>query len=303
LELIRTSNWFYTPSGEERGYIDPETLKELWFHTGTACNLACPFCLEGSSPGDKRLELITFEDAKPLIDEALELGVEQFSFTGGEPFLVKDLIKILEYAASFRPCLVLTNATLPVHKRIHQLRVLAEQNLPVRFRVSLDYCDADKHDAGRGQGNFALALEGLKKLHEAGFDVSVARQMEQAENSAQVDQAYKSLFKSVQLPEDLTIISFPEFSTPGNPLEVPEVTTHCMTAYQDEDSRKAFMCAFSKMVVKQSGKMEVYACTLVDDDPDYVLGTSLRESMQHRIRMKHHRCYSCFAYGASCSET
>jgi hypothetical protein len=62
------------------------------------------------------------------------------------------------------------------------------------------------------------------------------------------------------------------------------------------------MCAFSKMVVKKNGNMRVYACTLVDDDEEYDLGSTLKESLKERISMKHHRCYSCFAYGASCSE-
>ena len=56
------SDWLVTSSGDPRGYIQPHTLNELWFHTGTACNLACPFCLEGSSPGDNRLERITLAD-------------------------------------------------------------------------------------------------------------------------------------------------------------------------------------------------------------------------------------------------
>jgi hypothetical protein len=63
------------------------------------------------------------------------------------------------------------------------------------------------------------------------------------------------------------------------------------------------MCAFSKMVVKHNGRLRVYACTLVDDDGEYDLGGSLREAMLKRVSMRHHRCYSCFAFGASCSET
>ena len=62
------------------------------------------------------------------------------------------------------------------------------------------------------------------------------------------------------------------------------------------------MCNFSKMVVKKNGSMGVYACTLVDDDSDYDLGSTLSESMKIRIMLRHHRCYSCFAFGASCSE-
>ncbi len=51
-----------------RGYIQPALLKELWFHTGTGCNLRCSFCLEGSKPGDNRLNPLTLKDAKPFIE-------------------------------------------------------------------------------------------------------------------------------------------------------------------------------------------------------------------------------------------
>ncbi len=56
------------------------------------------------------------------------------------------------------------------------------------------------------------------------------------------------------------------------------------------------------MVVKKNGRMRVYACTLVDDDDDYDLGDSLAAAQKKRIRMHHHRCYTCFAFGSSCSE-
>ena len=69
-----------------------------------------------------------------------------------------------------------------------------------------------------------------------------------------------------------------------------------------ETDRAAFMCSFSKMVVKKDGRMRVYACTLVDDDPDYDLGGNLGEVMPIRVMLKHHRCYTCFAAGTSCSE-
>ena len=113
------NDWTHTPAGETRGYIDPHALHELWFHTGTACNLACPFCLEGSKPGDNRLDRVTLADVRPFMDEALTLGVKQFSFTGGEPFIIKDFVNMLRYASSHRPCLVLTNGTEPVLKRLH----------------------------------------------------------------------------------------------------------------------------------------------------------------------------------------
>lgn len=292
----------FTPSGEPRGYIDPHTLRELWFHTGTACNLACPFCLEGSKPGDRRLDRIKLEDARPFIDEAVALGVEQFSFTGGEPFIVKDFVNILSYAASYRPCLVLTNGTDALLKRLHQIEPLRHCPHPVSFRISIDYPDRDRHDAGRGAGNFDKAWKSLCALHALGFRVSLARQMDRGEDAARVDAAFRALAEERGLPSDLTIVSFPDFLTPGATANVPDVTEHCMTTYQTEASRRQFMCAFSKMVIKKAGRMRVYACTLVDDDESYDLGGTLAESTGKRIMLHHHRCYSCFAFGSSCSE-
>jgi hypothetical protein len=291
-----------TPDGEPVGYIQPTSLRELWFHTGTACNLSCPFCLEGSKPGDGRLDRITLRDARPLIDEAVALGVEQLSFTGGEPFIVKDFVNILRYASTFRPCLVLTNGTDPVLKRIAQIETLVAQPHPVAFRISIDFPNEQRHDAGRGAGSFAKAWQSLALLQRRGFRVSIARQAEKNEDAAAVDAAFRRLAVRHGLPAATTIVAFPDFLTPGAAPVVPQITEHCMTTYHSAESRGAFMCAFSKMVIKKQGAMRVYACTLVDDDESYDLGGSLAESLGKRILLHHHRCYSCFAYGSSCSE-
>lgn len=298
----RSTDWLVTPAGDPRGYIEPHTLDELWFHCGTACNLSCPFCLEGSKPGDTRLDRIKLVDAKPFIDEAVALGVRQFSFTGGEPFIVRDIINILAYASRYLPCLVLTNGTDVVLKRLHHIRQLIGSAQPISFRISIDFPDEDRHDAGRGAGNFRKALTALQILHNMGFGVSVARQMEPDEDSETADAHYRTLLADYNLPTDLQIVSFPDFDLPNSDRKVPAVTEDCMTRYQNEETRRQFMCAFSKMVIKKAGRMQVYACTLVDDDDDYNMGSSLAESIGQQIRMRHQRCYSCFRFGSSCSE-
>lgn len=295
-------DWLTAPDGSPRGYIQPQELTELWFHTGTICNLSCPFCLEGSKPGDDRLNKVSLDDVKPFIDEAVAMGVQKFSFTGGEPFVIKDMIKILDYALDYKPCLVLTNATNPLKMRLDQLEPLLDKPNPLNFRISFDYPDPERHDAGRGQGNFFLSLATMKELNQLGFKISIARQREVDENIQQVDAQYQNYFKQAGVPQQTRIVSFPDFLKPGSLTNVPHITEACMTNYHSEESRNAFMCNFSKMVVKQDGKMRVYACTLVDDDNDYDLGGSLDEAMRARVMLKHHRCYSCFANGASCSE-
>lgn len=302
MKMNHSDAWLFTSQNQPRGYIQPQRLDELWFHTGTGCNLSCPFCYEGSGPGNQRIEFLTLEDAQQFIDEALELGVKRFAFTGGEPFVNPRIVSMLAAALEQRPCLVLTNATRPLISQLDEVVKLRDKPHPLKFRVSLDHPNPARHDAARGAGNFSRALDTLGRLHRAGFEVSIARLMQAGEDSAAVDRAYAPRLAAVGLPEDVMIIGFPEFHRPGSLPEVPEISETCMTRYLDSAQRAAFMCNFSKMVVRKQGRCGVYACTLVDDVSGYDLGPTLREAMGERVLLGHHRCYSCFACGASCSE-
>ena len=229
---IDREDWRVTSKGDPRGYIQPKSLRELWFHTGTTCNLRCPFCLEGSKPGDNRINAITFEDAKPFIDEALTLGCEQFSFTGGEPFIIPEFVKILDYALEHRPCLVLTNGTEPVLNRLSEVLPLLEKPHALKFRISLDFPDPKRHNKGRGPGTFEKSVDCLGRLHAYGFDISIARHMEKGEDVAAVDALFYPFLEKVGVPNSINIVSFPDFLTPGETAEVPEITENCMTQYQ-----------------------------------------------------------------------
>ncbi|OEY66204.1 radical SAM protein [Marinobacter sp. X15-166B] len=296
-----SDSWTHTRDGQPRGYIDARRLRELWIHTGTACNLSCPFCLEGSHPGDGRIPGMTLKDAQPFIQEALDMGVEQFSFTGGEPFVIRDFVHLLDYASRQRPCFVLTNATDPLLKRRHQLLPLLRNPHPIHFRVSLDFPDAARHDKDRGAGSFNKALEGIRWLHEQGFRVSIARQTDVGEVPARVEAGYRAIFRQWGIPEDLAFTAFPDLGVPGSDDGSPEITETCMEQYPTPESRAHFMCTYTRMLVKKGDRVRVYACTLVDDDPDYDLGGTLTESMTPRIMLRHHRCFACYRFGASCS--
>ena len=265
---------------EPQGHIRPHGLDELWFHTGTACNLACPFCLEGSKPGDDRLQLLRLRDAVPFIEEALTLGVQQFSFTGGEPFINKDIIPILAYALQYRPCLVLTNGTEPLLRRINQSERL-NCEYPLSFRVSLDF-----------PIRFATTLDGAKACLRARWPACVncmkwgSMSLWQASfPPASLGMLRQPLLISCLMLDyrTLPIVEFPEFHPPGTHVPTPRITENCLATYQTDESRDSFMCAFSKMVAKTGGRMKVYACTLVDDDPEYILGETLADAMQMAV--------------------
>jgi len=280
-------------AGETSASISLTHFRDLWFHTGTACNLECPFCLEGSKPGDTRLERITLSEIKPLIDEAVQLNVERFCFTGGEPLIVKDIVKILSYALQFKPCLVLTNGTAPLIKRVHQLQQLKQHPHSLSFRVSIDQPDEALHDAERGWGNFKRAIDGLKLLNRAGFDISVARHSNRGEDPAVVTAKYAELLRKHGLPADLAIAPLPELGRPGtahNDIPTPAEVAQCA---------QSPMCKASRMAIKSNGQLSFYACPLTDDDARFDLGASLEASLAKPVSLIHRRCGQCVRLGVS----
>ncbi len=297
---LQSADWLYTAEGDNRGFIQPQKLTELWVHTGSNCNLHCPFCFEGSSPGDTRLQAPNLREVYPFLEEAKTLGVQKIGFTGGEPFVNRDFMDILDASLDVASCLVLTNGTSPLHKALPKLATFKNSVHPLSFRISLDAPYAAGHDRYRGQGAFHKALHSLVQLYSMGFDITVAYQQELMADAAQTQARYRKLFAAFGLPKDIPFVSFPNLLRPCAHPDVPHISEHCMQQYKTRVERESFMCNYSKMIVKSKGHMTVYACTLVDDDAAYDLGTSLTKAMQYRIMLRHHRCYSCFVAGTSC---
>ena len=289
-----------TREGKPRGYIEPTALKDLWIHLGTNCNLNCSMCYEGSHPGSDRIQSIRFEELKPFLDEAVSMGAKSFCFTGGEPFVNRDFIRILDYALERLPCLVLTNGTQPMQRAMDYLCELKGKPQPLAFRISLDASSAKDHDSRRGIGSFAKSLNGLNILQASGFEVSVARLALGDFDEAASDAAYAKLFGENNLPEDLPLVTFTDLRPPCDPTTIPEITTTCMTTYCDDAKRASFMCSSTRMVVKKSDSIVIFACTLVDDDDGFIMGTTLAESFSVPVVLSHHRCFTCFSAGVSC---
>jgi hypothetical protein len=264
-------------------------LREIWLHTGTACNLSCPFCHEGSAPADTRLAPLEFAHACEAIDAAVSLGVERIAFTGGEPLIHRDIMRILEYALARLPCLVLTNGTAPLVRRPHHLLRLRQAAHPLMLRVSIDYADEARHDAGRGLRNFRKALQGLKLLADAGFEVGVTRRMEPAEDGRAVDSRFRQMLMKHGLPRDLSIVALPELG----PLHADAVPAYAPVAGGFREP----LCGYSRTAFNHAGQLAFTACPMVDDDPRFLREGTLEEAGATHVTPVHVRCTLCRSVG------
>ena len=139
-----------------------------WDITGE-CNLRCAHCYHLN--GQIHENEMSTEETKRVLEEMLTFGVENVTFSGGEPLVRKDFLEIISHAGSlgFKSVSVATNGTLIDRGIAGQLKL---ENINVQ--VSIDGDIAEIHDSIRGvKSAFDRAVHGIKLLQEEGIDVSV----------------------------------------------------------------------------------------------------------------------------------
>ena len=293
-----------TASGRPRAHVALAGLETLWLNTGTRCNLACKGCYIESSPTNDRLDWLRLADAEPLLDEAQAMGARLVGLTGGEPFMNPDIIALI--AAGLErgfDVLVLTNAMRPMRRHEAALLALAaDHRARLRLRVSLDHWDPAVHDAERGAGAFARALDGLAWLAAQGFDLAVAGRRLPGEAEATTRAGFHRLFAAHRLPIDAAdphrLVLFAEMDAQA---DVAEISEDCWAVLGRDPA--SLMCATGRMALRRKGepRAAVVACTLLPYDPGFELGATLAEAARP-VALNHPHCARfCVLGGSSCS--
>jgi MoaA/NifB/PqqE/SkfB family radical SAM enzyme len=175
----------------------PAFMWKLWLYTNYDCNLRCSYCVAKSGPNVPRRAL-GLANVQRLVDEAVTLGFSDVFFTGGEPFILKDICDMLAYSSARIKTTVLTNALLLHNKRLDKLCEIANDNLIVQ--VSLDGGCPEDHDAYRGKGSWAKTVESIKLLQERGFRVRLST-TETPANSAHLEKVCE-FHRSLGIPDE-----------------------------------------------------------------------------------------------------
>jgi AdoMet-dependent heme synthase len=146
-------------------------LSTLWVQlTGTWCNLECTHCINASGPRDPWLKPLDGATVRHAIRDAERLGVKEIYFTGGEPFLHREILPLLEFSLAAAPTTVLTNGTAITEAMADALATLARRAAySLEIRVSLDDVDHEANDRVRGAGSWVKAVQAIVRLHARGL--------------------------------------------------------------------------------------------------------------------------------------
>jgi cyclic pyranopterin phosphate synthase len=137
------------------------------------CDLACVYCMPPSGEDDHavRRDLLTFEEAARVVSVFASAGIRRVRFTGGEPLVRKDIVRLVELVhrrTEVDQLVMTTNATR-----------LAELARPLRdaglhgVNVSLDTLDGDRFTELTRGGDLGRVLAGIHAALDVGIEVKL----------------------------------------------------------------------------------------------------------------------------------
>jgi len=280
--------------------VELKSLDELWFQVaGTLCNLECTHCFISCSPKNDKFGYLSLETVERMLHESKEWGVREYYFTGGEPFLNREILPILERTLEFGPATVLTNGTVLKPEWLGRLRDAEHASVySLEFRVSIDGPTPELNDPIRGPGTFERAMQGVGLLVAHGFlpIITMTRIWDEADDEAILDQFRKTLAEHgcdrprlKVLPR--LLIGAEEKRTGGyGPHD--RITAEMMDDYDTQQ----LICSHSRLVTDRG----VCVCPILLDAPDALLGDTLEEASV-AYPLSHSACYTCYQYGAICT--
>jgi molybdenum cofactor biosynthesis enzyme MoaA len=275
-------------------------LDQLWFQVaGTSCNLTCHHCFISCSPTNRSFGFLSLAEVRRRLEESVPLGVKEYYFTGGEPFLNPEMTVILIETLRYGPATVLTNGTVLREEWLETLAA-AEAAGPysLEFRVSIDGFSPQTNDPVRGEGTFARAMQGVVKLVARGFlpIVTAARVWPEEQDEEVVGRFIEVLQAAGYSRPRLKIL-------PTLRLGAEESRTHGYSAGErvTPEMMAGFdagqlLCEHSRIVTDRG----VYVCPILIDSPNARLGGTLSVATQ-AYPLRHGACFTCYQYGAICA--
>ncbi|MDG2385018.1 MAG: radical SAM protein [Pirellulaceae bacterium] len=277
-------------------------LDQLWFQVaGTLCNLTCEHCFISCSPKNDSFGFLSLEQVKQRLKESVALGVKEYYFTGGEPFLNREMVAILEETLRFGPATVLTNGTVFKTDGLQRLAAAAAASpYSLEFRLSIDGFTPSTNDPIRGAGTFDRAMRGVVQLVELGFlPIITAARTWPVESETEVVQGFVQILQQSGYKRPRIKI------LPTLQMGAEEHRTHGYR--QDERVTQEMMKDFevSQLICEHSRIVSdrgVHVCPILLESPEARLSDRLSDSLGD-YPLQHGACFTCYQYGSICSNS
>lgn len=284
---------------DEAPRVQLTSLDTLWFQVGgTLCNLACTHCFVSCSPTNHTHEMMSLAEIVPFLEEGALLGVKEYYFTGGEPFLNPEMEPILDKTLWFGPATVLTNGLLLDPERSLRLAELARSSpYSLDFRVSMDGYTPETNDPIRGKGTFERILEGIANLVSADVNpVITVTEVYDDNGSVTGKQQFYELLNDLGITKPrLKILPVFQIGAEAERGGAYQSWQRLRSGDVPEGELDHLQCTSCRMVTDQG----VWVCPILVNEPNGRMGATLTDTLDS-FPLDHPACWTCHAYGVSC---
>ncbi len=136
------------------------------------CNLRCFYCMPAEGmPYEPKAHLLSYEEITRLLRVLGGLGFQKVRFTGGEPFLRKDFMQLLENAAGldyYKSIHITSNGTL-LQKHIPKLKELGI----TKINLSIDSLNKERFHKITRRDDFEKVMQTFHILVDNGFKIKL----------------------------------------------------------------------------------------------------------------------------------
>ena len=280
--------------------LTPRALDTLWFQVaGTICNIECTHCFISCSPRNHSHEMMSLADVQARLDEARALGVREYYFTGGEPFMNRDMLPILAATLQQGPATVLTNGMLLRPEVCRQLRELFDaSDYSLDLRVSLDGFDRQSHDAIRGKGVWDRVMIGLRNLADAGLNpVITVTTAAEGVAGAEGRTRFLELIRTFGFERPrLKVLSLFRIGAEEQRTRAYEDWERLTGFTLTDDDADKLQCSSCRMATSKG----VYVCPILIEEPEARMGDTLAETLR-AFPLKYGACHTCWVDGVTCT--
>jgi molybdenum cofactor biosynthesis enzyme MoaA len=243
--------------------------------------------------------MMSLADVQARLDEARDLGVREYYFTGGEPFMNRDMLPILDATLRQGPATVLTNGMLLRPELCRKLRELFDgSEYSLDLRVSLDGFDRQSHDAIRGKGVWDRVMIGLKNLADVGLNpVITVTTAAEGVASAEGRTRFLELIRRFGFARPrLKVLSLFRIGAEEQRTRAYEEWERLTGMALTEEDARTLQCSTCRMATSKG----VYVCPILIEEPEARMGETLAETLRP-FPLKYGACHTCWVDGVTCT--
>jgi MoaA/NifB/PqqE/SkfB family radical SAM enzyme len=242
--------------------------------------------------------MMSLADVRPYLDEAERLGVREYYLTGGEPFLNREILEIVEAALALGPVTVLTNGLLIRPETAARLRALSDASAySLDLRVSIDGADAATNDPIRGPGTFDRIVAAIGLLARAGLN-PVVTVTEACPGALSADGRARLLgfLKQCGLERPrLKVMPLLRLGAEATRSRAYAEWESLRGRTLGAEEAEALQCSSCRMVTSKG----VYVCPILIDHPGARMAATLEGALRP-FALDYQACFTCHEQGLTC---